>query len=659
MIWGALPDGNAPLNLSAENAANDPAADESATSAENTPKSAQFDDIYFCGDGAAETTHVFVDGNDLPARFQTTQHLQIGELGFGTGLNFLVLLDQWRRAQKPDNAHLSFFSLERYPLTIDELSRAHTAWPQFAQDSARLRSVLPPRHPGFHHIEFASGVTLSLFYGDAMDALSSLRAQIDAWFLDGFSPAKNPDMWSPELFSLMAQRSNPGASFATFTVAGHVRRALSAAGFELERRKGFGKKREMLTGRLAHSARELKTNFSIDDAPWFDLPAAPRLRTTPTRLPTIAIIGGGIAGASVAHALKRHGAQPTIYEANGLASGASGNAAGLIMPRLDAEDTPPGRFHTSAYFHTLRLLQHLDANIFAQSGIDQHMPREGDMARRQKMIERAALPKDWLAPISSGLHFAQGGVVRPAQFVAALADDTPVINAKITNIARHQNQWVLECDTGQHTADIVVIANSVGAKKFVHCASLPMAGAAGQVDLFSVPKGLHQRPQIAQKYWAQIDDQLLIGATYHRVPADHLAQTSNDATRENLETAIADGLGCNPQNTRHLDARASVRCVTPDQMPIIGPVPDWDFYGAQYDALREGKVWGYRAPSYLPSLYVISGFGSRGLVTAPFSAAILAAQIFGGPLPIEAGDIAAIHPARFFVRALKRTRKAL
>ena len=370
LIWGALPKGDAPLNFGPKgdspsnfDGAPDPAAntppDATTDTAQNNPqahhpnnnseapKSTQFDDIYFCGDGAAETSHVFIAGNDLPQRFGTAQHLQIGELGFGTGLNFLVLLDHWRRAQKPSNAHLSFFSLERYPLSDDELVRAHHAWPQYAKDSARLRAMMPPRDPGFHQRNISPNVTLTLFYGDAKDALTALNAQIDAWFLDGFSPANNPDMWSADLFALLRARSKPRASFATFSVAGHVRRALTSAGFELERRKGFGKKREMLTGKLSIEGPSTPKTFSIDQAPWFTQ-AAPRDATSPP--PKIAILGGGIAGASLAHAISRIGHTPTIFEANHLASGASGNAAGLIMPRLDAEDTPPGRFHTERLF---------------------------------------------------------------------------------------------------------------------------------------------------------------------------------------------------------------------------------------------------------------------------------------------------------------------
>ena len=287
------------------------------------------------------------------------------------------------------------------------------------------------------------------------------------------------------------------------------------------------------------------------------------------------------------------------------------------------------------------------------------MSRDGDMARRQKMLDRAALPQSWITPNERGLHLPQGGVVRPAKMVEALAANTPIINARVTQLIRHQDAWEIRTDQSQYRADIVIVANSVGANLFKQCAGLPLGGAAGQIDVIAAPDELAPRPQIGQKYWAKLGDQLLIGATYLRVEAQHRAQISAAASRENIEHAIGDGLSPKARAADHISARASVRCVTPDQMPIIGAAPDWDYYGAQYDGLRSGKVWDYPAPQYQPGLYLFTGFGSRGLVTAPYGAAILTAQIFGGPLPADTGVCSALHPARFFVRAAKRTKKAL
>lgn len=301
---------------------------------EGAPRSAAFGDIYFSGDGAAETAHVFLDGNGLPARFAQSARFAIGEFGFGSGLNFLMAWDLWRRTPKPEGARLHFFSIEAFPLHQEDMARAHAAWPRLADLSARLRALLPPTVAGTHVLPVAPDVTLILAYGDANLAVARAEGGVDAWFFDGFSPARNPEMWGEVLFAEAARLSNPGATFATFTVAGGVRRAIAAAGFAVEKRPGYGRKKEMLAGRIETPRK------ASPRAPWFT-------NADPQRLAPgarVAIIGGGIAGASLAYAARRAGLDPVIIEADAPAAGASGNPAGLIMPRLDLGDTPASRF---------------------------------------------------------------------------------------------------------------------------------------------------------------------------------------------------------------------------------------------------------------------------------------------------------------------------
>ncbi|NOX81450.1 MAG: tRNA (5-methylaminomethyl-2-thiouridine)(34)-methyltransferase MnmD [Alphaproteobacteria bacterium] len=314
------------------------------------PRSVVFDDIYFSEDGHAETAHVFLAANNLPQRFETSRNFAIGELGFGTGLNFLAAWDLWRRAKKPAAARLHFLSVEAFPFTREDLRKAHRAWPALGDLSQQLIAAYPPPHRGFHQLTFDDGVTLTLYLGDAREGLAGAEAQIDAWFFDGFAPDRNPAMWSPEIFSEVARLSAPGATFGTFTVAGAVRRALTSAGFAPQKRPGFGRKRDMLAGSLKQPSDT--TNIR---AAWFNTrPAAP-LNTTAR----IAIIGAGIAGASLAYALNALGLAPVVYEAEAPASGASGNPAGLVMPRLDVDTTPTAHYFAHAYLHTIRLLNKL------------------------------------------------------------------------------------------------------------------------------------------------------------------------------------------------------------------------------------------------------------------------------------------------------------
>ncbi|WP_143807253.1 tRNA (5-methylaminomethyl-2-thiouridine)(34)-methyltransferase MnmD, partial [Pantoea conspicua] len=229
---------------------------------QGTPVSRAFGDVYFSNDnGLEETRYVFLGGNQLPQRF--AQHprelLIVAESGFGTGLNFLTLwqaFDAFQR-QQPDAIlkRLHFISFEKFPLTRADLTAAHQHWPELAPWASELQAQWPAALPGCQRLLFDGGrITLDLWLGDINQLIStlddSLHRQVDAWFLDGFAPSKNPDMWTPELFSMMAALARPQATFATFTAAGFVRRGLQQAGFSVTRRKGFGPKREMLCGSL-------------------------------------------------------------------------------------------------------------------------------------------------------------------------------------------------------------------------------------------------------------------------------------------------------------------------------------------------------------------------------------------------------------------------
>jgi len=617
------------------------------------PRSVFFDDIYFSGDGPAETAHVFLAGNGLPTRFEHATRFSIGELGFGTGLNFLCAWDAWEKAAKPPGAKLSFFSVEAFPIAPDDLVRAHLNWPALARLSAALRAVMAPPHRGFHRIEIACDVTLTLFIGDAADALSALEGAIDAWFLDGFSPAKNPAMWAPDLMRKIACASNDGASVATFTVAGDVRRSLSGAGFTVEKRPGFGRKREMLTGALMQKPARLSRR-----KPWFT--AANPQRFNPGA--SVGVIGAGIAGASLAHALTRVGFCPTVYETNAPASGASGNPAGIIMARLDAADTPDGRFHESAYLHVLRLLNSLndnaDGNIYRPCGVTQLAVNDEDAAKRDKRLARKALPDGWMEQRGDGVHFPQGGVVDPTAFVRALLGATRVVQAQIVKLSTINNQWALKTGTGETLChDAVIIANGLDALCFSQVRSLPLSGAAGQIDWFPEARAPDHALVFGPYAAPAPQGGLVIGATYERTqhrkppPASALASQSNIAAVAPYIGDIAATLDIGAARPR-----ASMRAVTPDGMPVAGPVPDWGFFSGAYDGVRHGRREAFAPGQYLPGLYILSGLGSRGLVTAPLAAAMIAAEMTGEPAPLAPETAETLHPARFFIRALKHAK---
>ena len=212
---------------------------------DGVPVSTEFDDPYYSrADGLAETRHVFLDGNDLPERWAERKNFHIAELGFGTGLNFCAAWQAWEASGA--TGHLYFTSFELHPLDSDAIDVALRVWPELDKYREQLVTAWSPEGGT---LTFGT-VSLTVIIGDARETLPQWQSKADAWFLDGFAPSRNPAMWEESLLAAVATASNPGATFATYTVAGFVRRGLMVAGFTIEKRAGFGTKREMLTGKL-------------------------------------------------------------------------------------------------------------------------------------------------------------------------------------------------------------------------------------------------------------------------------------------------------------------------------------------------------------------------------------------------------------------------
>ncbi|MBL0168268.1 MAG: tRNA (5-methylaminomethyl-2-thiouridine)(34)-methyltransferase MnmD [Propionivibrio sp.] len=220
--------------------------------ADGTPISAIYGDIYHSAAGGhAQSRHVFLAGNGLPARWQGRERFVILETGFGLGLNFLATWLAWR--DDPQRCReLHYVSLEKHPFQAADLALAQAAWPEFALLAEQLRLRWPALQPGVQRIEFEGArVVLTLVFGDAVDTLPRLDTVVDAFYLDGFSPDTNPELWSSALCRSLARVAVSGATLATWSVAGSVRQALTAARFDVEKRPGFAGKRQMLVARYA------------------------------------------------------------------------------------------------------------------------------------------------------------------------------------------------------------------------------------------------------------------------------------------------------------------------------------------------------------------------------------------------------------------------
>ena len=320
----------------------------SITWQKNTPYSTDFEDFYFnSAQSIEDSLYVYFDANQLAERISGSSTLTVAETGFGTGLNFLLTAQLWLE-KSTSNQKLHFISVENHPLLHEDLQRTLSKWPTLASLSEELLEQYPQPCSGFHRINLANGrITLTLMFGEAQACYQSLHASIDAWYLDGFSPSRNPDMWTDELFGTIARLSHQGSTFSTFTSAGVVRRGLQNVGFTVAKRKGFGLKREMLTG----------TFTGIDETtpnktPWFDLPSTAK----PSE---VTIIGAGLAGATTAHAFANRGIKVNILEsASTAATGGSGNRQGALYAKLPIKPTKQGQLHLSGFLFSLNLLKY-------------------------------------------------------------------------------------------------------------------------------------------------------------------------------------------------------------------------------------------------------------------------------------------------------------
>ncbi|MEN5014766.1 bifunctional tRNA (5-methylaminomethyl-2-thiouridine)(34)-methyltransferase MnmD/FAD-dependent 5-carboxymethylaminomethyl-2-thiouridine(34) oxidoreductase MnmC [Erwinia sp. Eh17-17] len=643
---------------------------------QGTPVSRVFDDVYFSNqNGLKETGYVFLGGNHLPERFITHPRdlFIVAETGFGTGLNFLTLWQAFDAftASAPDATlqRLHFISCEKFPLSASDLEAAHASWPQLAAYASQLREQWPLALPGCHRLLLDGGrITLDLWFGDINQLIhtfdDTLNQQVDAWFLDGFAPAKNPDMWTPELFDCMARLARPGATLATFTAAGFVRRGLQQAGFMVSKRKGFGEKREMLTGHLPAAVT------APAKAPWYARPAAEG--------EDIALAGGGIASALLALALLRRGKQVTLYCADAQpAQGASGNRQGALYPLLNHHDPALAQFFPAAFTFARRVYDRLTLPFEHDwCGVTQLAWDEKSADKINKMLQMA-LPPTLAAGVDSaeaealcgvttgcgGITYPLGGWLSPAELTAGLWQLAEQQGAtlrwqhEITQLTPHQAGWQLSFSTQTDcTHQNLVLATGHRLTAFSQSEKLPVYAVAGQVSHVPTTEALSALKQVLcyDGYLTPVSPQFhqhCIGASYHRgETATEYRGDDQQENRERLIRCLPDAGWPQDIDVSGGEARCGVRAATRDHLPMMGALPDYDATLQQYETLAQ-QEHAVTAPVHA-GLFVLGALGSRGLCSGPLAAEVLAAQLCGEPIPLDRDTLAATSPNRFWVRKL-------
>lgn len=607
---------------------------------QGTPVSNVFDDVYFSNEsGLDETQFVFLHNNHLPGRWQQLPKrcFHVIETGFGTGLNFLVCWQAFRefRAAQPQAAcqQLHFSTFEKFPLTLSDLTQALTAWPSLAPLVAELLVQYPRPFAGCHRLQFDQGaVTLDLWLGDIKDNLPALPLtnRADAWFLDGFAPSKNPDMWQDSLFEGMARLSGPGTTVATFTSAGIVRRGLQSAGFSVKKVKGFGRKREMAVGVFPAEAPAF-THSPCEDV--------------------VTLVGGGIAAILTALALIQRGRQVRLLcKDESVALGASHNRQGALYPQLQTSFSPMSRFHASAYGFACRRYRELSRCFdFPHQfcGVLTLACTEALALRQSKIQQESAWPTGFFQALDAqacsevaglplpygGLFYPDGGWVAPQRFCQAALNwlqQQPgfrfCANTEVTALQRGDGGWQLLTSAGTLSSRQLLLCNGVDLTQFAPTRHLPLNQVRGQVSHVQAPQMAALRTVIChQGYITPADTtdfaaEHCVGATFDRGNRNTISTAADDAANLALVNSVLQQPAWFADVTV-MSAKTGLRATVPDHLPVAGEVA--------------------------ADLFVLGGLGARGLLFAPLLAEQLAAALCQQPLALTDELQQLVSPSRF------------
>jgi len=617
--------------------------------ADGTPYSEAFGDVYHSADGGlGQARHVFLAGNGLPERWRERERFVVLETGFGLGLNFLATWAAWRDDPARSRT-LHFISCELHPFRGEDLARLHARWPELAPLTDELRANWPPLAAGMHRLNLDGGrVFLTLYFGDVRTGLEQIDACADAIYLDGFSPAKNPDMWAAKVFYLLSRRAAPGATLATWSVAGEVREGLRRARFVTGKAPGFGGKRQMLCGHLHPDLRR-------------PTPVMPSERHA-------IVIGAGAAGSAIGERLAARGWEIDIIDAlPGPGQYASGNHAGVLRPQPSLDDNRLSRLSRLGAIYGWRHIAAAQAAGLplraAATGV-LHLAR--DAAQETKMravVERLALPAELLRSIAAGeasevigwpvprggWHFPACGWVQPWSLCAANLAAFPEsvrthFSRRIAGIERRSGLWHALAADGATiaAAPVLILAAGVGMPAFPQAAPMPVWSARGQVSELPAADASPPRAVVCCGGYVTpaVNGRRCTGASFDvGDPETDVKFSDQQANLVKLE-AILPGYTVALEPAA-LGARVGFRPVSPDRLPLVGAVPTV--------ARAEPPATLASLPRH-DGLYVVSGFGARGLTWATLVGEALAARIEGEPMPIERELSEAMDPARFLLR---------
>ncbi|MDC0461459.1 FAD-dependent 5-carboxymethylaminomethyl-2-thiouridine(34) oxidoreductase MnmC [Alphaproteobacteria bacterium] len=585
-------------------------------------RSRRFKDIYFSSeDGLAETQHVFIKGTNLNSLIGYRSQLTIAETGFGTGLNFLAVLDLLEKSGS--DCRIDYISFEAYPLDAEVAFEARKPFADIQTQSRQLKHAWPERWACAHHRLFLQDkVHLHLHYGDALASMQALDFKANIWFLDGFSPAKNAALWSEELFFQVTRLSSADARLASFSVASIVKKGLQNSGFKIEKKQGFGKKREMLTAVLKSS--DVVGKNIIKDK-------------------NVVIIGGGIAGASMAAGLRAVGIPHIILEAApNIAAGASGNPAGLQTPQLMAAPHPSMQMSLSCFSYARALAMQEDV-VLDRGVISLNYP-EKQGKRQQKMVAQSwpemlveAVDATQISNLANldiqqeGYFQSVGHLISPAKLTQQLLSKSEVIcGVTISKLEKCEDMWQVVTDAGdEFLATDIILSVGAGLPQFLEKYKLPSLNlqvTSGQLSF--LPENtefsqLKSSVQFGGYLTPMIDGMQILGASFDLSGS---MEITDDAHLHNI-SLLPQSLQMKMPAVDSLNGRVSQRLASQDRGPLMG---DW------YD-----------------NIHLFSALGSRGLTNAPLLGLMLARKIARRPVGFDRDILRILDPHRFSMRVTR------
>ena len=616
------------------------------------PYSPAYDDIYHSRDGGIQQAgQVFLAGNRLPENWRQRERFVIVETGFGLGLNFLCTWAAWREdSQRCRQLH--FISIEKHPFTAADMAQLLCQWPELQALAEQLLQQWPCLTPGSHRLQFEQGqVVLTLIFDDVLAGLKHLHACADAIYLDGFSPGRNPDMWSERVFRSLARLAHAETTLATYTVAAAVREGLARAGFNVQKQSGFGSKQAMLAGgfRVAREAVSVS-------------------------VPQQAIVlGAGLAGCQISAELARRGCQVELIERlDAPAQATSGNWAGCYLPAPSRDDNLASRFTRAGFLalqQRLPLLQQRYQDLsWSACGVLQMAKDDADERSQLQTVadlqhpaqhlqyldrEQASLRCGVSVP-AGGWWFASAGWIRPPSLCQTLLATGAEKIRQHWNVASQRLQyrdgeWQVWDDQGHCVAQapVLVLANAAEAAALVPDLSLALSQIRGQITYLPQGQLPPFEPVLCREGYVlpAVAGQHVLGASYdfdeHESVLLARSQQQNLQRLSELLPGTAQAFVDLP-----LNGRVGFRCVSRDRMPLAGSIADMQ------TAIDAGTQLAQMPRQ--TGLYCLSGLGSRGLVWSGVAAELLADQICGEPWRLERDLAEALDPARFHLRNLRR-----